>query len=145
MHIPWYLAAIGAALLWGIHYPLIDNALRRVSLITVLLLTALPIVVIAPLYYKNLVLDWGTLQAMTWSERTPVLALGLTSLGASALLFLSIGAKNATLASLIEISYPVFVAVFAYVLFRQVQVTPSVLVGGLLAFAGIAIIILGNP
>jgi drug/metabolite transporter (DMT)-like permease len=60
-------------------------------------------------------------------------------------LFLSIASKNATLASLIEISYPVFVAVFAYLLFREIHVNPSVIIGGLLVFAGVAMIIWNNP
>ena len=67
------------------------------------------------------------------------------AISASVLLFVSIDSKNATLASLIEISYPVFVVLFAYVLFRDVHLNASVLVGGLLVFAGVAIIVLNNP
>ena len=29
MHIPWYIAALGAALTWGIYYPLVEMALKR--------------------------------------------------------------------------------------------------------------------
>ena len=61
------------------------------------------------------------------------------------LLFQAISDKNATLASLIEISYPVFVALFAWLLFRQVHLNASVLVGALLVFAGVAVIVLNNP
>jgi hypothetical protein len=39
MNIPWYLTALGAALIWGIHYPLIDFALKRVSVFTMLLVS----------------------------------------------------------------------------------------------------------
>jgi len=46
--ITWYVAALGTAVVWGIHYPLIDFALKRVSLMTVLLLTALPVLLLAP-------------------------------------------------------------------------------------------------
>lgn len=42
--IPWYLTAVGAALVWGLHYPLIQQALRRVSLATVLASTTVPFV-----------------------------------------------------------------------------------------------------
>lgn len=145
MHTPWYITAIGAALIWGIHYPLIDNALRKISLMSVLLLTALPIVLVAPLFYRTLAEDYRLLAGMAWGEKAPMLALGLTSLIASFLLFLSIGSKNATFASLIEITYPVFVAIFAYLLFNKMHVNPSMLLGGLLVFAGVAIIILNNP
>ena len=145
MRIPWYLTAIGAALIWGIHYPLIDNALKKLSLVTVLLLTAIPIVAVTPFFRDSLASDYRLLLAMSWSERVPVLALALTSLLASVLLFVSIDSKNATLASLIEITYPLFVAVFAFLLFREVHINPSLLLGGVLVFAGVSVIVLNNP
>lgn len=145
MQIPWYLAAIGAALVWGVHYPLIDNALRKLSVMSVLVLTALPIVAVAPFFYKTLAADYRALAGLERSEQAAVLALSLTSLSASVLLFLSIDKKNATLASLIEISYPVFVVLFAYLLFREVHINPSVAIGSILVFLGIGIIILNNP
>lgn len=145
MQIPWYVAALGAALVWGVHYPLIDYALKRVSIVTVLLLTALPIVLIAPLFGRALLADMGSLRAMESGERVTVLALALTSLIGSVLLFVSIAGKNATLASLIEISYPVFVALFAYLLFRETQINTSVILGGALVFAGVVLIIWNNP
>ncbi len=38
-----------------------------------------------------------------------------------------------------------FVAVFAFVLFRDIQFSRSVVIGGLLVFAGVATIIWNNP
>lgn len=32
MHIPWYVAAVGEAITWGVYYPLVDMALKRISL-----------------------------------------------------------------------------------------------------------------
>lgn len=144
MQLPWYITALGAAVVWGIHYPLVDHALKRVSLTGVLLLTALPILIL-PLVTRSVGSDVAALRAMDWSERWPILALALTSLIGSVLLYLSISGKNATLASLIEITYPVFVALFAFLLFRQMHLSTSVLVGAGLVFAGVAVIILGNP
>ncbi len=144
MKIPWYLAALGAALVWGVHYPLIDNALKRVSLPAVLLLTAVPILLVVPFWFGTLADDWRTLGTIPWRERLPILAVALTSLTATVLLFVSIGGKNATLASLIEISYPVFVALFAWLLFREIQVNASVVIGGLLVFTGVVVIIWNN-
>jgi drug/metabolite transporter (DMT)-like permease len=142
---PWYVSAIGAALVWGIHYPLLDHALKRLSLFTVLFLTVLPMLLAAPFYYPQLAVDAGSIARMSWAERLPVLLIPLTSLAGAVLLFLAIGGKNATLASIIEISYPVFVVFFAWLLFRQVHLNASVLVGAALVFAGVALIILNNP
>lgn len=136
---PWYITALGAALVWGVHYPLIDMALKRISLVSVLALTCVPIFLLLPVYQQTLRADWQTLWRLSHGERWPVLLLPLSSLVATLLLFLSIDRKNATFASLIEISYPLFVAVFAYMLFG------SMLVGGLLIFAGVAMIVHFNP
>jgi len=145
VQIPWYIAAIGAAILWGIHYPLVDHALRRVSLVSVLLLTALPIVVVSLLAARDIAADLVALRAMRWPEQLAIFAIMLTSLGGTVLLYLSITGKNATLASLIEISYPVFVALFAYLLFRQIQFNASVVLGACFVFLGVGIIIWNNP
>ncbi|GAB4514480.1 MAG: hypothetical protein Tsb0026_19830 [Sulfuricaulis sp.] len=145
MKIPWYVTAIGAALIWGIHYPLVDHALKKISLVSVLLLTALPIAALALFFHRTLVADYAVWVALDTGPKVRILALALTSLLGSVLLFLSIAGKNATLASLIEISYPVFVVVFAYLLFREIHVNPSVIIGGLLVFAGVTMIIWNNP
>jgi drug/metabolite transporter (DMT)-like permease len=136
--LPWYLTAIGAALIWGVHYPLVEAALRRVSLATVLVATTVPFVLALPFLWHWVAGDLRNLAGAGWPERLPVLLLPLTTLGASALLFLSIRGANATLASLIEITYPLF----AYLLFRQHELTPGVAVGALLIFAGTATVIL---
>lgn len=145
MQLPWYLAALGAAVAWGIHYPLVGFALKRVSLVFVLVLTALPIVLLAPFFYRRLGADLAALAAMSAAERWTVLALAATSLAGAVFLFLSIAAKNATLAALLEITYPVFVALFAWLLFREVHWNASVLAGAVLVFTGVAVIIWHNP
>jgi drug/metabolite transporter (DMT)-like permease len=145
MSLPWYVAALGAAVVWGIHYPLIDFALKRLSLVTVLVITALPLLLAVPFYHRTLAADFASFRALPWDERIPILALAFTSLAGAVLLFLSISGKNATLAALIEISYPVFVALFAWLLFREVHWDYSVAAGAALVFAGVALIIWHNP
>lgn len=145
MQLPWYVAAIGAAVVWGLHYPLLDFALKRLSLVSVLLLTAVPLLLIVPFYHRTLRADVAVWQALPWGERLPIAAIAFTSLAGAVLLFLSIAGKNATLAALLEITYPVFVALFAFVLFRELHVNASVLTGALLVFAGVALIIWNNP
>lgn len=142
--IPWYLAALGAAAIWGIHYPLIAHALKHVSVPTVLVLSVLPLFVLGPFFYRPVMADLQTMAGLGWGVRAPILAISLTSLTGTVLMYLAIGGKNATLAATIEISYPVFVALFAWLLFREVQINVSVAVGAMLVYSGVAIIILGN-
>jgi drug/metabolite transporter (DMT)-like permease len=142
--LPWYLTALAAAVVWGLHYPLIDHALERVSLFSVLFLTAIPILLLIPFFLPQLAADVRVFAALGWRERLPILGLALTSLLASTLLFASIDAKNATLAGLIEITYPLFIVVFAYLLFREFHLNAKVAFGGALIMAGAAIVVWGS-
>ncbi len=113
MQIPWYVAALGAAVVWGLHYPLVGFALKRVSMVSVLVLLTLPVLLMVPFVYRTLLHDAGVWRALEWGERLLILSLALTSLLGAVLLFYSIAGKNATLAALLEITYPLFVALFA--------------------------------
>jgi drug/metabolite transporter (DMT)-like permease len=144
MQLPWYIPAIAAAVVWGVHYPLIENALKRVSLVTVVLLTAAPMALVALAFPARLAADWRALTALPPGERWLILAIALTSLAGTVLLYLAVRGRNATLASLIEISYPAFVAVFAWLLFREWQLNAGVLLGAGLVFAGTVLIILNS-
>ena len=144
MQIPWYIPAIAAAVVWGLHYPLIEFALRRVSLTTVVLLTALPMALVALAFPARLAADWRLMVGLPSGERFIIGAIAFTSLAGTVLLYLAVRGRNATLASLIEISYPAFVAVFAWLLFRQWHLNAGVLWGAVLMFAGTALIIFNS-
>ncbi len=57
------------------------------------------------------------------------------------MVYMAITGKNATLASLIEMTYPVFVVLFDYLFYRQMHVTSSVFIGGLMILVGAGLII----
>ncbi len=71
------------------------------------------------------------------------LSVGVGALGAY-LTYAAMSAKNPTLVSLIEISYPLFVIFFTWVLFRQFQLNSVTILGALLIMTGVAILVLGE-
>ncbi len=142
--LPWYVPAVAAAVVWGLHYPLIEHALKRVSLTTVVLLTAAPMALVALAFPGRLAEDWRVLSTLPTGERALIAAIAVTSLAGTVLLYLAVRGRNATLASLIEISYPAFVAAFAWLLFREWQLNTGVLLGAALVFAGTVLIILSS-
>jgi drug/metabolite transporter (DMT)-like permease len=144
MQLPWYLTALSAAIIWGIHYPLIDFAMKRLSVYSVLLISVIPIVLAIPLFTRQLGRDAEIFRMLPVNEQWMIAAIGATSTLGAVLLYLSINSKNATLASLIEITYPLFVVIFAYLFFRQLHLTPSVVIGGLMIMAGAGLIIYHN-
>ena len=66
---PWYVAALGAAVVWGLHYPLLDHALKKISLTSALLLTALPIFFVALLNFKQVVSDFAVVRQLAPSTQ----------------------------------------------------------------------------
>ena len=144
MQLPWYIAALGAAVTWGIYYPLVDMALKRISIYSVIMLSMIPLFLVMPLFLKTLSDDIETVKTLPANEQWIIFGLGLIGLLGEVLVYLAIGGKNATLASLIEMTYPLFVVLFAYIFYRQVDVTPSVFFGGILILTGAGIIIYNN-
>lgn len=144
IQIPWYVGALGAALMWGLYYPLIGFALKYVSLQTVLALSLLPVVVLAPFFYRPVVNDLQVLASLGWGTRAMILMLTVTGLAGTVFLIVAIGNKNATLAALVEISYPVFVVFFSWLMFREVHVTANIVAGAVLVFTGVVMIILSS-
>jgi drug/metabolite transporter (DMT)-like permease len=70
-------------------------------------------------------------------------SIGGSAVGAF-LTYAAMSAKNPTLASLIEISYPLFVVLFAWIFFREMQLNAVTLCGGLLVVAGVTVIFFGE-
>jgi drug/metabolite transporter (DMT)-like permease len=60
------------------------------------------------------------------------------------LILTSISEKNATLSSMVEITYPIFVALFSWLLFRQFHLSWTSIIGGLMIMSGVFLIYLKN-
>jgi drug/metabolite transporter (DMT)-like permease len=144
MHLPWYVAALGAAVTWGVYYPLVDMALKRISLYSVILLSMIPVLLVMPFFLKTVSNDIETVRTLPASEQWVILSLGLIGLFGEVMVYLAISGKNATLASLIEMTYPIFVVLFAYIFYREMHVTASVFAGGLMILIGAGLIIYNN-
>ena len=100
--------------------------------------------VFMPVFIRDLARDVDVFKLLPTNEQWLVAAIGLTSTLGAVLLYLSVNSKNATLARLIEITYPVFVVLFAYLFFRQVHVNTSVILGGLMILVGAGLVIYNN-
>jgi len=62
----------------------------------------------------------------------------------NALILVAIKNKNATVASLIEISYPIFVVIFSYLLFKNTNLNTGTIFWGLLIIAWVILVYLAN-
>lgn len=142
----WIIFALAASVLWGLSYVLFEQIYQKVAVTTALALTCLVMFVFmtaASFLEGRLKVDLaaiGSSKKLLWL----VVAGIATALLADWAIGLSIHAKNATLAGLIEISYPIFIALFAYFLFKENQINTATIIGGILVFAGVFVIYFFN-
>jgi len=140
-----YALALLASALWGLTYCLDQRLLESLSAPRVYLLHAasgLAMISAVLLVQGRFPTDASWLRA-TGISGWFVAATMAVSMVASLAIFGSIQLLGASKAAVLEISYPLFVALFALLLFRQPLETP-VLVGGLFIFVGSTIIVLSG-
>lgn len=138
----WFVYAIFAAAIWGLDYAVGEKVLRsRVSPVSLLTLQmgigflVFLLVGNQATLKSDLRLIWGD-RRVFWLFFVAVTGFNLGNL----LIFLSIQAKNATLAGLVELCYPLFTVLFLYLVFNEVQFNLGVLIGGILVMTGVGIV-----
>jgi drug/metabolite transporter (DMT)-like permease len=142
----WFIYALGAAILWGIQYATLEQLTKTVPIpLLTLGYTAMLTLVYAGVF-ALLRVNLGLEHLQTYCTYRNLLLFGLVVLvgcGSTLLIFAAIAAGTATKASIIEITYPVFVALFAALLYGEATLTPQLLSGGLLILAGVALVLRG--
>lgn len=140
----WWMYALVTAMIWGVHYVLLGRILAVVSPITMYVLPAIPLLFFIPLYYRTVSSDIASIMQSSNEIKISVIITMITSAAASMALFKAIQGSNATYASLIEVTYPVFVVLAGWVIFQENHLTWPVGIGGLLILSGAGIIIYSN-
>ncbi|MBN8549877.1 MAG: EamA family transporter [Deltaproteobacteria bacterium] len=137
-----YFLAFLAAALWGLNYSLDQRALAALSVWQLYFLHSVFGVIITALIsicLRHPLTDLFMIDSTVISPRL----LGATLLvgtAAGLAIFGSVSALGASKASILEISYPFFVALFSYLIFGE-SIKGIVLLGGLMMFLGAAIIV----
>jgi drug/metabolite transporter (DMT)-like permease len=141
----WFTYAIAASVLWGFGYALSERIIKDDLPTSFFVLTQ---GIIGVVLYLCISLYFGTLktgvEALQSNPRillTLLLVAAATTLGIF-FIYMAIAAKNASMANMIEITYPLFTVFFAWLLFRDVQIGWSTALGGLLIFSGVGLIYL---
>ncbi len=143
----WLFYALAAAVIWGINYAVSGRLLERGLSPQTLFFIEMVFGTLALSLLITVTGRWpGTITEMRAIQpQLPWLIVAITaSISAGLLIFMSIEAKNATVASLIEVTYPLFTAFFAWVLFRQNTINAATLIGALLIITGVVIVARGN-
>lgn len=144
---PWWSYSIIAAVLWGLHFNLVVRVSRLLpndiyTPLTLFFVTSLSMLLLLPFTWQKVFSNITTLYHSGTEVRISVLLLIFTTTVAAILLYIAMRmSNNPTVAGAIDITYPFFVALIAWLVFRENQVDWSVIVGGILIFSGSFLII----
>lgn len=144
----WIVCSLSAAMLWGIGYVIAEKILKETDISPAFLMVATEVITL-PLYI-GLCVYLGQLKTgigIIMSSNTIfwlVVIHAFTIVGGNFLILNSVLLKNATLATLLEITYPLFVAFFAYLILKDTQLNWGTAFGAVLIFSGVFVIYLKN-
>lgn len=146
MGIPvWALFALSASCFWGLAYTMIGRLIP--TGISASFILGFVGIITLPTYIFNLVRS-GTFKSsidILTSNKTLLLFLVIQAFAlliGQYLIYHAVALKNATSAAVVEITYPLFTCLLTWLLFRDLQVTWPIAIGGLLIFCGSALIVL---
>jgi len=144
----WMIFAIAAAILWGASYAASGPILRAGmsplifyfcwSVITFITAT------VALLFGGKEKIFLTQLREVGSNNGWFLFSLLAASIGAL-MTYLAIGEKNPTLASIIEISYPLFVVVFTWLFFQEFQLNMMTCLGAFFVIFGVMLILKYAP
>jgi drug/metabolite transporter (DMT)-like permease len=135
-----FMYAIGAAVTWGLIYTIDQKILSGISPVTLLFINSiLTAIVMLPLVFFS----QGSLKNILVSGRMNlalIIISVLLAILANFLIFSGIKSIGASSASIIEVSYPFFVVLFTFIMFRS---SPNIyfFIGGMLILVGSVVII----
>ena len=138
----WFFFALASAVLFGLHYVFLERILQRIPISVVYVWGCIVPGIATAAYF------WLTSRpigpATIVQDRTTVfLFLGAqATLIAAGLCVLSAVSKsqNAALASLIQISYPLFIVAFSWLIYQEAKINALSIMGAVLIAAGVVLV-----
>jgi drug/metabolite transporter (DMT)-like permease len=140
----WVILAFIGAVLWGIHYPLLEKGLDIVSPLTVMFITSLFMLIVVLVIHRDLLVDLQKISNSGIKNQLFFLGIIVTQFIAIYCVTKAISLGNATYVSLIEISYPVFVIIFGYLLFKVNHFNLPIIIGSIMIFVGSGLIVMNE-
>jgi drug/metabolite transporter (DMT)-like permease len=135
------ITALLASILWGLNYVLFEKVMNRVNIFTMMFfeyLICTIIVGILCLIFGNIKSDLQNIYDIKYTFIVNVFVYLLASL----MIASSIKHSNAVVAGLVEISYPLFIIFFSFLILKDVNIDMKTIIGGLLIFIGVLIVFL---
>lgn len=137
----WFWATLIASVCWGLSYVIVELLLKKYSIPYGLILLTTSIFTFTFWVCLNFYTQKSVIEQLS-KIITNYQVVGLVLLGAMStvtalmLTYFAIGEKNAAIVTFLEISYPVFVVLFSFLLLPSFTINVFHLFGFLLIFTG---------
>ena len=141
---PWALLTMAGAIFWGLAYALLGKLLHS-GISSSFALVCIGVFTLST--YMIVLSRSGTFQAgieiMQQNKVALLCLLGVAAclISGQFLVYKAIALKDAPHVAILEISYPIFTCLFTWVLFRNLEMSWNIVVGGALIFIGSALVL----
>lgn len=140
----WAVLTMCAAVFWGLAYALLGKVLHS-GLSSAFALASIGIFTLST--YMIVLLKSGTFQAgvdiLQQNKIVLICLIGVAAclISGQFLVYKAIALKDAPHVAILEICYPVFTCIFTWALFRNLELSWNIIVGGTLIFIGSAMVL----
>lgn len=138
--VTWFGLALAAAMLWGLQYAFWGQVLRIVSPLAGLWWYCLFSFLIYSVFLGIKGVDLEIEKVSVWPIALMLVAITAIGFAANVMMLSGMKAANPTLVTMITASSPMFTAIFAYLMFRSMQVNAWSLLGFALILAGVGVV-----
>lgn len=129
----------------GILYALLDRLLLSMPIVILCFASSIfNSIFFALMFWRWKYYVWFKKYFEQWNNLTLFLIVTVLFLVANALILVAIKSKNATVASLIEISYPIFVILFSYLFYKNIHLNLWTIIGWIMILWWIILVYLFN-
>ncbi len=139
----WMLLAFSASILWGLGYAMaekvLDTGLHPSILMLATTCITFPLFIFIAFYLDQVKPGIALIQANPKILLMMLVNAACIVIGGYMILC-AVNMKNATLVNMIEITYPLFTAFFAYILLKEAQLNYWTALGALFIFIGMGVI-----
>jgi len=135
--------AVLAAVVWGIEYAVADQLLKKFSAVQFTILTSalsLGLSILFGMILKDEQPLFSLPKELSTRDHGLMLLYIVADVITTFLIVFAIKQSNATVASMVEISYPLFVALFSWLLFKENTINSWTIVGFTFVLLGVGVI-----
>lgn len=137
----WVLTAFGAAALWGLNYLAMEQTLKTMQTAQLILLTYGATLLFASFFIVVGLPESIALEAKLARTSPAWLATAVLTHGLAVICIVSsIKKASSHLAAIVEVSYPVFTVLFAFLLLGRTDIGLDYFIGGAMIMAGVVVI-----